>query len=142
MPLGRRVTKDVMERYAADQELAGAYRDRLAAAAEAEDAFRDARAREAARPGEGLRALAGAFDRALTEALLAAEAAERVAMGPKAYAPADAKDAAKARRDAEIARRRAKARPAVRPWTEEAARLRTAREAHRLGFRVGPGVAA
>jgi hypothetical protein len=63
-------------------------------------------------------------------------------MGPKTYAPEDAKDSGKARRDAEIARRKAKARPSVRPWTDEVDRLRTAREAHRLGYRVGPGVAA
>jgi hypothetical protein len=142
MPLGRRVSKDVMERYAADQELAGAYRARLAAAAEAEDVFRRARAEEAARPGEELRDLAIALDRALTEALLAAEAAERVAMGPRTYAPEGPKDTGKARRDAEIARRKAKARPAVRPWSDEVDRLRTAREAHRLGHRAGPGVAA
>ncbi|SEG81495.1 hypothetical protein SAMN04489712_11470 [Thermomonospora echinospora] len=142
MPLGRRVSKDVMERYAADQELAGTYRARLDAAAEAEEAYRRARAAEAAHPGQGLRDLAIALDKALTEALLAAEAAERVAMGPKTYAPEDAKDSGRARRDAEIARRKAKARPAVRPWTDEVDRLRTAREAHRLGHRVGPGVAA
>ncbi|MBA9005635.1 MULTISPECIES: plectin [Thermomonospora] len=142
MPLGRRMTKDVMERYAADQELAGTYRDRLADAVRAEDAFRRAQAEGAARPTEELRALAVELDRALTEALRAAEAAERVAMGPKTYAPQDAKDPAKARRAAEIARRKAKARTSVRPWTDEVDRLRTAREAHRLTFRVGRGVAA
>ncbi|ACY97982.1 hypothetical protein [Thermomonospora curvata] len=142
MLLGRRVSKDVMERYAADQELAAAYRDKLAAATAAEDELRRARAEGAARPGEELRALAVALDRALTEALRAAEAAERVAMGPKVYVPQDAKDPAKARREAEIARRKAKARPSVKPWTEEVNRLRTAREAHRLSYRVGPRVAA
>jgi len=131
-----------MERYAADRELAGTYRDRLAEAVRAEEEFRRVQARDAARPTEELRTLAVELDRALTEALRAAEAAERVAMGPKTYVPRDAKDPAKARRAAEIARRKAKARPEVRPWSDEVDRLRTAREAHRLSFRVGRGAAA
>jgi hypothetical protein len=57
-------------------------------------------------------------------------------MGPKVYA-VDTQDA-KTRRTAEIAYRKAKARPAVRPWTDEVDRLRTAREAHRLSFRPVP----
>ncbi|WP_433323398.1 plectin [Spirillospora sp. CA-294931] len=131
MPLGRRVSKDVAELYEADQALAGVYRDRLAAASRAESDLRDAQAR-----GEAdIRALATAFDAALTEAVLAAEASERVAMGTKTYAT-DAQDA-KTRRAAEIARRAAKAKPHVRPWTDEVDRLRTAREAHRLSFRAG-----
>ncbi|GAA4061965.1 plectin [Actinomadura miaoliensis] len=138
MALGRRVSKDVAERYAADERLAGTYRDRLAAATEAERVLRAAETE--ARPADELRALSIAFDKALTEALLAAEAAERVAMGTRVYA-SDGADAG-ARRAAEIARREAKAKPAVRPWTEEVDRLRTAREAHRLGYRTGPGVAA
>jgi hypothetical protein len=138
MAFGRRVSKDVAERYAADELLAGTYRDRLAAAAEAECVLRAAEAE--ARPAEELRTLSIAFDQALTEALLAAEAAERVAMGTRVYAPEGAD--ARSRRAAEIARREAKAKPAVRPWTDEVDRLRTAREAHRLGYRTGPGVAA
>lgn len=140
MPLGRRVSKDVMERYAADEELAGTYRDKLAAAADAERALRVAQAKGPI--ATDLRSYAVALDKALTEALLVAEAAERVASGPKTYTPADAKDTDKAAISARIARRRAKAKPAVRPWTDEVDRLRTAREAHRLGFRVGPRVAA
>ncbi|MFD0534371.1 hypothetical protein ACFQY7_11955 [Actinomadura luteofluorescens] len=72
----------------------------------------------------------------MTDVLAAAEAAERVAMGPKVYST-QAQDA-KTRRAAEIAYRKAKARPAVRPWTDEVDRLRTAREAHRLSFRTRP----
>lgn len=141
MPFGRRVSKDVSERVAADRELADGYRERLAVAARAEDALQRARG-ERGTEAEELRRLAIELDQALTEALVAAEAAERVAMGPKTYPPAGGTESDKAHRDAEIARRRAKAKPAVRPWTQEVDRLRTAREAHRLSYRVGPGVAA
>jgi hypothetical protein len=136
MPLGRRrVSDEIAQRYAADQELSGAYRDRLAAAGKAERELR--RARSEGAESARLRELAVALDQQLTEALLAAEAAERVAMGVRTYPPAGGRD-----RDADIARRRAKAKPAVRPWTDEVNRLRTAREALRLENRVGPGVAA
>ncbi|XRQ15002.1 plectin [Actinomadura welshii] len=134
MPLGRRVGKNVAEPYEADQRLAAEYDERLAAAGEAERELRDAQAAGAA--GERLRELTVAFDRALTAALAAAEASERVAMGPRTYT-ADGQDAG-ARRAAEIARRKAKARPAVHPWTDEVDRLRTAREAHRLAYRTRP----
>ena len=137
MPLGRRVSKDVAEPYEADQRLAAEYEERLAAAGEAERALRDAQGDGVPEPR--LRELTVAFDEALTAALAAAEAAERIAMGPKAYAT-EAQDA-KARRAAEIAARKARARPAVRPWTDEVDRLRTAREAHRLSFRTRPTAA-
>jgi hypothetical protein len=134
MPLGRRVSKDVAEPYEADQRLAAEYEDRLAAAGDAERALRDAQSADAPLPE--LRALTMAFDRAMTAVLAAAEASERVAMGPKVYSTA-AQDAG-ARRAAEIAYRKAKARPAVHPWTDEVDRLRTAREAHRLSFKTVP----
>ncbi|TDD76603.1 plectin [Actinomadura darangshiensis] len=136
MPLGRRVSKDVAEPYEADQRLAAEYEDRLAAAGEAERALRDAQAADVPEPE--LREATVAFDQAMTAALAAAEASERVAMGPKVYS-AETQDA-KARRAAEIAYRKAKARPAVHPWTDEVDRLRTAREAHRLAFRTQPTV--
>ncbi|WP_433479448.1 plectin [Spirillospora sp. CA-142024] len=136
MPLGRRVSKDVAEPYEADQRLAAEYEDRLAAAGEAERALRAAQA--AGVSGPELSGLTVAFDKALTAVLAAAEASERVAMGPKVYS-VETQDAA-ARRAAEIAYRKAKARPAVRPWTDEVDRLRTAREAHRLSFRTQPTV--
>lgn len=134
MPLGRRVSKDVAERYEADQRLAAEYEDRLAAAGETERALRKAQA--AGVTGPELRALTVAFDKAMTAVLAAAEASERVAMGPKVYS-ADTQDA-ETRRAAEIAYRKAKARPEVRPWTDEVDRLRTAREAHRLSFKTVP----
>jgi len=134
MPLGRRVSKDVAEQYEADQRLAGEYEDRLAVAGDAERALREAQAADVT--GPELRALTVVFDKAMTAALAAAEASERVAMGPKVYST-PAQDA-KTRRAAEIAYRKAKARPAVRPWTDEVDRLRTAREAHRLSFKTVP----
>ncbi|MBG6089406.1 plectin [Actinomadura viridis] len=137
MPLGRRVSKDVAELLEADRALAETYRDRLAEATEAEQALRAAQGGGASDAGPRPETIA--FDEALTRALLAAEAAERVAAGPKIYVPEGADG--KARRAAEIAFRQAKARPAVRPWTDEVDRLRTAREAHRLGFRTIPAVA-
>lgn len=137
MPLGRRVSKDVAELHEADRRLAAEYAERLAAANEAERALREAQGGAAA-PAE-LQELTAAFDMALTEALAAAEAAERAEMGPKAYAT-DAQDA-KAQRAAEIAARKAKATPSVRPWTDEVDRLRTARESHRLSFRTRPTAA-
>lgn len=137
MPLGRRVSKDVAAPYEADRRLAAEYDERLAAAGEAERALRDAQG--APTPEPRLRELTAAFDQALTAALAAAEAAERVEMGPKTYATED--QDAKTRRAAEIAARKARARPAVRPWTDEVDRLRTVREAHRLSFRTRPTAA-
>ncbi|MER6817793.1 plectin [Spirillospora sp. NPDC000708] len=137
MPLIRRVDKDVAEQYEADERLAAEYEARLAAAREAERALRDAQGADV--PGPELHELTIAFDQAMTEVLAAAEAAERIAMGPKTYV-SDAQDS-KARRAAEIERRKAKARPSVRPWTDEVDRLRTAREAHRLSFRTRPAAA-
>jgi hypothetical protein len=133
MVLRRRVSHDIEERLAADGRLAAGYDDRLARVGEADLALR--RAQAEGRTGDELRALTIALDKALTDALLAAEAAERVAMGPKTYSPADG--APGEVRTAEIARRRARAKSAVRPWKDEVDRLRTARERHRLGHRAG-----
>ncbi|GAA4226335.1 hypothetical protein GCM10022254_11030 [Actinomadura meridiana] len=134
MPLGRRVGEDVAELYQADQGLAAEYEDRLAAAGEAERALRDAQGADTPEPD--LRDLVVAFDQTMTAVLAAAEASERVTMGPRVYS-AESQDA-KTRRAAEIAYRKAKARAEVRPWTDEVDRLRTAREAHRLSFRTRP----
>jgi hypothetical protein len=127
--LGRRVSKDVQERYSADQELAATYRDKLTAAADAEQALRQAQGE--ARPDPELRALSLTLDQAFADAIRAAEASERVAMGPKIYASDDPKTG----RTAAIAQRKAAARWSVKPWTDEVDRLRTAREAHKLSFR-------
>jgi hypothetical protein len=138
MVLRRRVSRDIEERFAADGRLADGYADKLARVGEADLALR--RAQAGGRTGDELRALTIALDKALTVALLAAEAAERVAMGPRTYPPADG-DPGEVR-TAEIARRRARAKSAVRPWTDEVDRLRTAREQHRLGYRAGRRLAA
>jgi hypothetical protein len=138
MPLGHRVGKDVMDGHAADQELAGTYRDVLDAATESENALRHAQGEGA--PGAELRRLSLALQHALTDAVRVAEAAERAAMGPQTYVGEGA-NAKPARRDADIARRRAKARPDVRVWTDEVDRLRTARERHVLSFRVASAAA-
>jgi hypothetical protein len=136
MSLGRKVSTEVAERYAADKELAAGLHDRLAAAQETERLLRAAQAE--ARPFGELRLLAIGYERALYDAVLAAEAAERKAMGPKTYEHGDAKQ----RRAAQIAARRARAKPPVRPFTEEVDRLRTLREEHKLTFRTSPSVAA
>jgi hypothetical protein len=129
MGLGRRVSREVAERCAADRDLAGGLRDRLTAAEEAERRLRDAQARGLA-TGE----LAVAYDRALVEAILAAEAAERAAMGPKTYEHGDPER----RRAAQIAARKARAKPSVRSFTAEVDRLRTLREEHKLTYRTAP----
>lgn len=125
MVFGRRISPEDAARYAADRELAASYPDRIAAVERAEAALRDAQAE-----GEDhveLRELHGGLERALREAIAAAEAAERVAMGPRTYGST---------RAAEIARRKARAKAPVRPYSEELDRLRTAREAHKLSFRA------
>lgn len=136
MSLGRKPSPEVAERVAADKELAAGLRDRLADAQEAERRLRSAQA-EHRPPGEA-RSLAAAYERALQTAILAASAAERVAMGPKTYEHGDAHQ----RRAAQIAARRARAKPSVRPYTDEVDRLRSLRERHKLTFRTRPSVAA
>jgi len=126
-----RVSKDVMERYEADKALAAEYDDRLTAAAAAERELRQAQA-EPGHDDAGLRALAKALDAALLSVLRTAEAAERVAMGPKTYGTDDPGQS----RAAEIARRRATAKEPVRRWTDEVDRLRTAREVSKLSYRA------
>jgi hypothetical protein len=138
MRLRRRVSQDIEERLAADRRLAARYDDLLARVGTVDRALRQAEGE--GRPSVGIQALVVALDKALSEALLAAEAAERLAMGPATYPSADGSAAEV--RAAEIARRKARATSAVRPWSDEADRLRTAREKHRLSFRVGRDVAA
>jgi hypothetical protein len=112
----RRVSREA-DRYHADQELGGDFVALLERAREAERVLRAKRAEGAS--VEELRAAGIDFDRALTEALLAAEAVQRVTLGEKAY-------------DDRIARRKARATPDGAKWTAEVNRLRTLREEHRL----------
>lgn len=136
MSLGRKMSLEVAERHAADKELAAGLRDRLADAQEKEARLRSAQAEN--RPFVEVRPLAIAYERALHTAILTAEAAERVAMGPRAYELGDTAQ----RRAAQITARRARARPSVRPYTEEIDRLRTLRERHKLTFHTSPDVAS
>ncbi|MDN3359464.1 plectin [Actinomadura sp. DC4] len=136
MSLGRKTSPEVAERYAADKELAAGLSDRLDGAQEAEARLRSAQAER--RPSGEVRPLAIGFERALYDAIAAADAAERVAMGTKTYEHGDAKQ----RRAAQIAARRARAKPSVRPYTDEVDRLRTLRETHKLTFRTSPSVAS
>ncbi|GAB3689650.1 hypothetical protein GCM10027589_56970 [Actinocorallia lasiicapitis] len=124
MAFGRRISPETAAELAADEKLAATYPDRLADVADADAALRKAQADDA--PHTELRALAGDLDARMTTAIGVAEAAERVAMGPKTYGLT---------RESEIARRKARAKAAVRPYSEELDRLRTAREAHKLSFR-------
>ena len=136
MSLGRKLSPEVAERHAADRELAAGLPDRLAEAQEAEGHLRSAHAGE--RPYAEVGPLAIGYERALQAAILAADAAERVAMGPKTYEYGDARQ----RRGAQIAARRARAKPSVRPYTDELDRLRTLRERHKMSFRTSPTVAS
>jgi hypothetical protein len=125
MVFGRRVSADVAEQFSADQQLAASYSDKLTTVEATERELRHAQA-ERFPPAEQ-RVLAGQLEAELAEAIIAAEAAERVAMGTGTYGQD---------RSAEIARRKARAKASVRPYTDEVVRLRTAREAHKLSYRA------
>ncbi len=135
MSLGRKVSAEAAERFAAAKELAAGLGDRLADAQEADRRLREAQAGH--RSGSEVRELAIAYERALFDAIASADAAEQVAMGPKTVEHGDAKQ----RRAAQIAARKARAKPSVRPYTDESDRLRTLRETHKMTFRTSPNVA-
>lgn len=115
--MARRVSPEARERLAADQELAGRFPDLLDRAAELDRALRDAQAE--GKPEDEVRALAVELDGALTDAMRAAYARQRVEIGPRGY-------------DDWIYARARKAKPNVRRWTAEAERLLTLREENRL----------
>lgn len=106
-----------MTRYAADAALAARFGELLDVARVAEQGFRHAQATNVPLPEQ--HSLALDLDAALTAAMRAAYAAERAEIGPRGY-------------DDRIARRKAKATQAVHAWTDEAERLLTLRESHRL----------
>ncbi|MEV5410137.1 hypothetical protein AB0K60_15045 [Thermopolyspora sp. NPDC052614] len=112
-----RVSREAEVRYHADQEVGKTYGTLLEKAERAEEEFRRAQAER--RPLEELREKAVALDVALTQALRAAEAAQRATFGPKAY-------------DDRLRRRKGKATPEGAKWQAEVDRLRTLREQHRL----------
>ena len=103
--------------HTADVALAAHFDQLLDAARAAEQEFRKAQAM--ARPADELYPLARKLDAALTAAMRAAYAAQRAEIGPLGY-------------DDRIYRRKAKAKSAVHAWTDEAERLLTLRETHRL----------
>jgi hypothetical protein len=105
----------------ADVALAAHFDELLAVAGAAERDFRAAQA--SAAPGSVLYPLARALDTALTDAMRAAYAAQRAEIGPRGYGDT---------RPALIYRRQGMAKPAVHAWTDEAERLLTMRETHRL----------
>jgi hypothetical protein len=103
--------------YTADVALAAQFDDLLAQAQEVEQIYRKAQAQ--GRPDDELYPLAVKLDAALTDAMRAAYAAQRAEIGPRGY-------------EDWIYRRKAKAKSAVHAWTDEAERLLTLRETHRL----------
>ena len=116
--MGRKqVSADAEAEYAADVAVAARFDELLERARAAERDFRTAQAR--AVPVAELYPLAKGLDAALTEVMRAAYAAERAEIGPRGY-------------DDRIYRRKAKAKPAVHAWTDEAERLLTLRETHQL----------
>jgi hypothetical protein len=106
--------------YLADVALASTFDELLGRAEVAEREFR--RAQAVGAPTDVQYPLADELDVALTDATRAAYAAQRAEIGPRGY-------------EDRIARRKAMARSAVHGWTDEAERLLTMRETHRLtGF--------
>ncbi|TDD23004.1 hypothetical protein [Nonomuraea diastatica] len=112
-----RVSREAEVRFHADQEISRSFPELLEKARQAERTLRELQA--VAADEVELLAAGRALDRALTDALRAAEAGQRATFGVKAY-------------DDRIARRKAKATPAGAMWTAEVERLRTLREDNRL----------
>jgi hypothetical protein len=113
----KQVSGQAEAEYAADVALAVQFDDLLARARTVEQVFRKAQAR--ALPASELYPLAKNLDTALTDAMRSAYAAARAETGPRGY-------------EDRIYRRKAKARAAVHAWADEAERLLTMRETHRL----------
>jgi hypothetical protein len=117
IPRRKQASAEAEAEHAADVALAAQFDHLLDEARAAEQAFRTAQAM--ARPNDEVYPLAKRLDEALTSAMRAGYAAQRAEIGPLGY-------------DDWIYRRKAKAKPAVRAWTDEAERLLTLRETHRL----------
>jgi hypothetical protein len=110
-------SEEASQRHQDDIAFAGRRGELLEAAGEAESRLRAAQARRA--PVQEVHRLAEELDAALTEAVRAAYAAQRVAIGPLGY-------------DDRIYRRKAMATPPVHALTAKAEHLLTLRETHRL----------
>ena len=118
------VSADAEANYLADVALASKFDELLGRAEAAEQQFR--RAQATGSPADIQYPLAKTLDEALTDVTRAAYAAQRAEIGPRGY-------------DDRIVRRKAMATPAVHRWTDEAERLLTLRETHRLtGFPARP----
>jgi hypothetical protein len=117
--MGKRsaVSPEAQARYEADVAAAQKFPELLDQAQAAEQELRDAQAVRTSLLE--VRQLAKRFDTALTAAMRAAYAAERAEIGPRGY-------------DDRIHRRKAMATPRVKTWSQEAERLLTLRETHRL----------
>jgi hypothetical protein len=114
--------------YLADVALAANFRELLDRAQAAEQEFRHSQATGA--PASVQYPLARNLDVALTDATRSAYAAQRAEIGPQGYQD-------------RIYHRKAKATAPVHAWTDEAERLLTLRETHRLtGFPARPGADA
>jgi hypothetical protein len=126
-------SSEAEQQHRADVAFAARRADLLDAASEAESRFRKAQARRA--PVQEIRRLADDLDAALTEAMRAAYAAQRAAIGPLGY-------------DDRIYRRKAMAKSPVHALTAVAEHLLTLRETHRLNgipavpFEVSPPVSS
>jgi hypothetical protein len=112
-----RVSREAEVRYHADQEVGKSFPELLERARVAEQELRAVQASEAG--AAELRAAGLRLDRAITDALRAAEASQRATFGVKSY-------------DDRIRRRKGKATPKGAMWTQEVDRLRTLREENRL----------
>jgi hypothetical protein len=110
-------SQEALDMHAADVAVARERGSLLDAARAADVALREAEARRA--PVTELHQLAMTLDSALTDAMRAAFAAQRAEIGPRGY-------------EDRIYFRQAKAKPAVHALTNEAERLLTLRENHRL----------
>lgn len=124
----KQVSAAAEAKYLADVALASNFEDLLTRAQEAEQEYRSAQAKGA--PVSEQYPLARNLDTALTNVTRAAYAAQRAEIGPLGY-------------EDRIYTRKAKATPKVHAWTDEAERLLTLRETHRLtGFPARPEVEA
>lgn len=110
-------SQEALDMHAADVTAAGERGALLDAARTADVALREAEARHA--PVTELHQLAMELDGALTDAMRATFAAQRAEIGPRGY-------------EDRIYFRQAKAKAAVHALTNEAERLLTLRENHRL----------
>ena len=118
------VSAEAEASYLGDVALASNFDELLARAEAAEREFRQAQA--AGTHPDVQYPLARNLDQALTDVTRAGYAAQRAEIGPRGY-------------DDRIFRRKAMATSAVHRWTDEAERLLTLRETHRLtGFPARP----